>query len=59
MAYIAAGRQHAIAVTAEGDVYHWGARQFIEPRLLTTLQGTRIVHVSCFVGRVTTRAGAY
>ena len=46
MSCIAAGRQHAIAVTAEGEVYHWGARQFIEPRLLTTLQGIRIVHVS-------------
>lgn len=37
---VAAGKQHALAITDDNGVYYWGSRQFIEPERLTTLDGT-------------------
>jgi len=45
VASVAAGRQHAVAVMQDGTAYHWGARQFIEPQLLTVMKGHKVVQV--------------
>lgn len=44
---ISAGYDHAAAVTADGRLYMWGSKLWIEPREMTALSGERIVQVAC------------
>ncbi|CEG44772.1 FOG: RCC1 domain [Plasmopara halstedii] len=44
---IAAGYDHAAAVTADGRLYMWGAKIWIEPHEMTAVNDHNIVQVAC------------
>lgn len=45
--HIAAGYDHAAAVTSDGRMYMWGSKLWLEPHEMTILANEKIVQVAC------------
>ena len=43
---VACGRHHMVARTKDESVYFWGSREFLEPHLMTPLQGKTIAQLA-------------